>query len=796
MPRPVTAIVCVLGCSLFAPLLTPPALAQGAGPASRGRVPSRPVPNPIVPEAGFTRAVAAGTRTTTGVPGPSYWQQHARYTIAVRLDVEGKRLEGTTRIVYLNNSPVALRTLNVTLLQNYHRDDAPKLVVSETTGGYAFTRVAAGGQPLRPVEASVNGPGQYLVAGTNLIVTPPAPLASHDSAVLDLAWSFRIPQRGIVSRMGWNGDDSFYLGYFYPQLAVYDDVVGWQRDPFLGVAEFYAGFADYDVTLDVPAGWLVRGTGRLLNEREVLTDEVLRRLRLAESSDTVVHVLTEQDFGPGRATAQSPDGRLRWHFAADTVRDVAYSVTRASLWDAARAAVGDRDGDGGTDYTLAEAVYRPRFEHWRQAARYAQHALSFHSRHLGTPYPYPRGIAVEGNGILRGGMEFPMITLIGDNPTPSAAAADTDLYRTVNHELAHNWMPMLVDSDERRFAWMDEGTTRYNDRQAMTDFYPGYVDRSTPRDRYIAAARTGNEGPLTRWSYLLDNPGQYGIQGYEKPAAVLAALRQLLGAEAFARAYQGYVRTWAGRHPKPWDFFNWFDASTGQDLGWFWSSWFAETWTLDQAVAAVTPGPRGTEILIRDRGDVPMPARLTVTLANGDTLRREVPVATWLAGARTATVTIPRGREVTRVEIDAEQAFPDVARKNNTWTRETDASWRSLPQAVRNDLARVRGNLAWGDLRPDGDPLVGRTAPGGAETRTITLRGGTRYGFLAACDEDCSDIDLDLVDPSGAVVAQDRLPDDTPGFEFTPPATGAYRLVVQMFACRAATCGWGLQVYR
>jgi hypothetical protein len=749
-----------------------------------------------VPDAGFTRAVARGTRTLTGVPGPTYWQQHARYTIAVRLDVEARRLDGTTRIVYRNNSPDTLRRLTVQLLQNHHRDDVPKLVVSEFTGGYAFTRVAAGGQALETAQGAARGPG-YLVNGTNLLIALPAPLAPRDSAVIEMAWSFRIPQRGVVSRMGWNGDDLFHLGYFYPQMAVYDDVVGWQQDPFLGVSEFYAGFGDYDVTLDVPEGWLVRGTGQLLNEPEVLADGVLRRLRLAESSDTVVHVLTEQDFGPGRATRQSPDGRLRWHFAADSVRDVAYSVTRASLWDAARAAVGDRDGDGRIDYALAEAVFRPRFERWRQAARYAQHALAFHSRHLGTPYPYRHGTAVEGDGIISGGMEFPMITLIGGFGTPATAAADTGLYRTVSHELAHNWMPMLVNGDERRYAWMDEGPTRYNDRRALEDFYPGYHDPSSPRDRYVSAARAGSEGPLMRWSYLLDSPGQYGVQGYEKPAALLSALRSLLGAEAFARAYRGYVRTWAGHHPKPWDFFNWFNASTGQDLSWFWRSWFEETWTLDQAVAAVTPGPRGTEILVRDRGDVPMPARLTITLANGDTLRREVPVETWLGGARTATVSVPRAREVARVEIDAEQGFPDVSRKNNVWTRDAERLPPSLPLVVRNEMVRLWSGLSARGYRLEGDPLGGSSATRVTESRSIALQGGTAYAVVAVCDDACGDIDLRLLDPSSALVAQDQNPDDTPALTFTAPVTGSYRLEVGVFDCRTLSgCAWGARVFR
>ena len=783
--------------AFLALVVLPTALAaQSRSPSPQTLALRRPVANPVVPPVGFARAVASGTRTTTGAPGPRYWQQHARYTIAVRLDTAANRLDGTTRIVYLNNSPDTLRFLRLQLLQNCHRDNVPRLAATapEITGGYTFTRVAAGGRALEPAQGNARGP-RYAIVNSSMAVVLPAPLAPRDSVTLETEWSYRIPQHGISSRMGWNGDELYYLAYFYPQLAVYDDVVGWQIDPFLGISEFYAGFGDYDVTLDVPEGWVVRGTGRLLNESEVLPDEVLRRLRLAEASDTVVHVLTEQDFGPGRATKQSPDGRLRWHFAADSVRDVAYGITRVSVWDAARAGIGDRDGDGRPDATLVEAVYRPRFERWRNVVRWMQHALPFHSRHTGIPYPWSHATAVEGDGIIAsGGMEYPMITLLGGHRD----AADSDLYVSLTHELAHNWAPMLVNSDERRYGWMDEGTTRYNDVQAVTDLFPSLGRPATIRSRYLVLAQAGSEGELMRWPDHLDDPeSQIGVQSYEKPALLLTALRRLLGEQTFARAYQGYLRTWSHRHPKPWDFFNSFSAASGRDLTWFWRAWYAETWTLDQAVASVTPGPRGTAILIRDLGDAPMPTYLTVTLASGDTLRREVPVSIWLGGARTATVSVPRGQVVTRVEIDAEQGLPDVHPKNNAWSREAESLPLSLSPLVRSELVRTGSRLVPPDYRPEGEALGGSAGSGVTETRSVTLQGGLEYAVLAVCDDGCGDLDLRVVGPSNATVAQDQNPDDTPLVRFTAPATGTYRLEVSMFDCRTAPgCGWGTRVFR
>jgi hypothetical protein len=778
-------------------LLTVPAhqaLAQATRPAAGPAALERPVANPVVMSPGYTRAVARGTRTTRGVPGPNYWEQWARYTITARLDVAAKQLAGSTRIVYRNASPDTLRQLWVQVLQNWHRTDASRSRSAEITGGYAFTRVAAQGRPLQPPadrSRGVTGPA-YVETGTNLVVVLPAPLAPRDSAVLEFDWSFRIPRQGIGARMGWDGDNLFYLGYFYPQMAVYDDVVGWQTDNFLGTAEFYAGFAEYDVTLDVPQGWLVQGTGRLVNEGDVLPAAVVQRLRLAEASDTVVHVVTQADLDAGAATRTGADGRLRWHFAADSVRDVAFAVTRASLWDVTRSDIGDRNGDGRPEFARAEALYRPAHTRWRQGARYAQHAIAHHSRHTGVPYPYPHATAVEADGIIGGGMEFPMMTIISGYDQ----AGDTALYSVVSHELGHIWVPMIVSTDERRWGWMDEGTTDYNENRATADFYPGYDGERYEFEGYLGQARTGEESALMRYSDFLDSPNHYGVYAYQKPGSMLITLRHLLGDSTFARAYQGYLRAWAFKQPKPWDFFNAFNTLAGRDLSWFWRTFYFETWVLDQSVASVTAGPRSTTIVVRDLGDAPLPARLTITLANGDTLQREVPLATWLGGARTATVTVPRGREVTRVEIDARHEFPDVSRKNNLWIQGADALPASLPALVRTDLVRARERLVAQGYRGEGDLLSGSLAPRATDSRTVTLQAGVRYAFVVVCDRACADIDTRVLDPSGAPVAEDTDVNDDPVLEFTASTTGAYRLNVIMWDCREATCTWGGQVLR
>ncbi|NIS64147.1 MAG: M1 family peptidase, partial [Gemmatimonadales bacterium] len=246
-----------------------------------------------------------------------------------------------------------------------------------------------------------------------------------------------------------------HIAYWYPQMAVYDDVERWQADPFLGNAEFYLGFGRYDVTIEVPEGWVVMATGQPQNLQDVLAPAILERYRRAIESDTVVHVLTEADFGPGVATvrSQAEDGYLRWHFVSDTVRDVAFAAMLRSQWDATRTAVGDRDGDGVTDYATINTFWRSSAPRWAKQWRYAQHSIAFLSEWTGLPYPWPHMTSIEGGGIESGGMEYPMMTLIGPYDWPQAT--DTSLYGVTAHELAHMWFPMIVGTDERRYSWMD-----------------------------------------------------------------------------------------------------------------------------------------------------------------------------------------------------------------------------------------------------------------------------------------------------------------------------------------------------
>jgi Peptidase family M1 domain len=606
----------------------------------------------------YERAVSRGTRTHDGTPGPRYWQQWADYRLEAELNPISKRLTGKGTVTYQNHSPDTLREVYVQLLHNIfapgsrHNTDVPWAVE-----GVELSRVAAQGQELKPGEES---PG-YHVDGTIMQIRLPKPLPPGGSATFDFAWKLRIPPDG-APRGGQDGE-TFYINYWYPQMAVYDDLNGWQTDQYLGNAEFYMGYGNYDVAITLPAGWLVDATGRLQNPSEVLSAQTRARLDSAAHSSGVVHVVTEADRKPGTSTTAGRNGKLTWRYRAERVRDVSWAASPKYLWDATNAVVGDATGDGRPDTSAIYSFYRPeqRISHWDESALYSQHSIEFFSRYL-SPYPYPHMSAVDGPTSC-GGMEYPMMTCIGGQ-------WDTlGLYEVTTHEIGHMWFPMIVGSDEKRYAWMDEGLTQFDQSQSMADFFKGFDDEARNRKNYLDFAETESEVELMHHGDRYPNYPSYGVASYYKPATIMVALRGVLGADTFHKAFQEYIRRWAYKHPSPYDLFNTFENVSGRDLSWFWRSWFFETWKLDQAIDTVTTTGDSVGIVVSNEGKIPMPLYLAVTRIDGRVERDTLPVDVWLNGEKHQSIRIAREPAIRNIEIDPEKEFPDIDRGNQVWPR-------------------------------------------------------------------------------------------------------------------------------
>ena len=622
-------------------------------------LPDRPLPYPVQLSPQFERAIERGTRTTTGVPGPNYWTNTADYTLSARLDPDSAMLYGSGTIRYHNNAPDSLSQLVVHLRQNLHKEDAVRNRYVPLTGGVTVSNVTVAGDTLQ--ERSVldlrTGASGYALLGTRMLIVPAAAVPSGGTATLSMDWQFAVPETG-APRMGQDGE-VFYLGYWYPQMAVYDDVNGWTAELYQGDGEFYMGFGSYDVSITVPEGWLVASTGTLQNPGEVLSVTTRERLARAARSDTVVAVVRAEERRTGSATATSDDGQLTWRFRAENVRDVAFGTSDAYVWDATSAQTGD--AEDGT--AMVHALYRPEYTPWHRSAEYSQFAIEHLSDMLGMPYPYPHMTAVEG--IIGGGMEYPMMTLIGNNYRPRG------LFSVTYHEISHMWFPMIVGQNEKRYTWMDEGTTSFNTAEGASAFYDENAWNSSNQS-YYRLAGTGLEIPSMRHAdnYPVGTSAR-GIASYSKPALVLHALRGVVGGQRFFEAYRTYAERWAYKHPQPYDLFNTFEDVLGEELDWFWTPMLYETWTLDHAIGSVDSTDAGTRITIVDEGHTPMPVRLHITYADGTTTERTIPVDVWLSGAREASVTVELGT-VSRVVIDPEWYFPDVDRTDNRWTAESD----------------------------------------------------------------------------------------------------------------------------
>jgi hypothetical protein len=467
--------------------------------------------------------------------------------------------------------------------------------------------------------------------------------------------------------MGHSEREMYFLAYWFPKIAVYDDLMGWDAEVYQG-AEFYEGYGDYQVSLTVPNGWTVMATGDLLNPEEVYSGRTRSRMATAAAADTMVRIATREDVESGRVTELSETGTLTYRFRAENVRDFTWTTSNKQLWTGTSARVPDRDGDGQPDRVAIHSFYREyRAPLWEDQALYGKHSIESESRFAGFPYPWPHMTSVEGADIIGGGMEFPMLTLIGSYQNANPVA----LYSVTAHELAHMWIPMIVGSNEKRHAWIDEGSTTFLENQVRPDYWPGVPDPDLEgMEGYLMVARLEAEQSMMRHGdYYEPGPG-YGTASYPKPASLLVTLRSLLGEETFMQAYRAFISDWAYKHPSPWDFFNTFEREAGADMDWFWASFYYETWALDHAVGEVARAGEDTVITVEDRGFAFLPARVRIETTDGKVLLREIPVSHWLTGATSAEIRIPASQgEVARVEVDSGAYFPDVDPRNNAWAR-------------------------------------------------------------------------------------------------------------------------------
>jgi hypothetical protein len=600
-------------------------------------------------------------RTASGAPGIKYWQNSADYKINVTLDTAAHRVSGTTTITYTNNSPDPMGFLWLQLDQNIYRTDSRGTATSPVGGGRNVVRTFTDGDEIKAVYIIKNGKAEkadYVVSDTRMQIRLKDTLRTNGSKIqVKIDYAFTVPEYGtdrtgrVLTKNGW----IYEVAQWYPRMEVYDDVTGWNVIPYMGGAEFYLDYGNFDYTITAPSNLVVVGSGELLNPAEVLTPTQISRLAAARNSDKTLFIKDSTDV----AGNVHPDkANLTWHFFCKNTRDVSWGASRAFLWDAAR--INLPNGKKA----LAQSVYPIESkgqDAWSRSTEYVKAAIELYSNKW-FQYTYPVATNVAGSV---SGMEYPGLVFCGSDQKKGG------LWEVTNHEFGHNWFPMIVGSNERKFAWMDEGFNTFINKVDTKVFNNGEYYQKQDAERDAPGMFTADANSIMTLPDVTPE-GFSGMSEYEKPAMALTVLReQILGEDRFDYAFQTYIKRWAFKHPTPWDFFHTMDNAAGEDLGWFWNQWFFTTWKLDQAVKGIdytdNDPTKGSLITIDNLEEMAMPVTIAIREENGKTGVVKLPAEIWEKGSEWQFAYKSTSKIVSAV-IDPDHTLPDIDPNNNAFS--------------------------------------------------------------------------------------------------------------------------------
>jgi hypothetical protein len=606
---------------------------------------------------------STGTRAASGEPGINYWQNKADYQLTVSINEVSHEIAGSVIITYKNNSPFTLPFLWLQLDQNLFnvnsRGQARMPLNSRSRYGDSKSDFSGGNTISAVKNLNDNTNADYLITDTRMQIRLAKPLQANGGVIkLKIDFSFILPQYG-ADRCGilpTKTGDIFTVAQWYPRMCVYDDVQGWNTDPYLGPSEFYLEYGDFDIAITAPATHIVVCSGELQNPTEVLTAEQQKRYNEAKASDKTVMIRTEKEVlkSDSRPKATS----LTWRYKISNSRDVAWASSKSFIWDAAKINLPSGKTALAMSCYAAESNGKDR---WGRSTEYIKGSIENYSKRW-YEYPYPVATNVASNV---GGMEYPGIVFCGSN------AQTNGLFAVTDHEFGHTWFPMIVGSNERKYGWMDEGFNTFINGIASQDFNNGEY-KDDPVDMAYAAGNLFGEGsePIM---LTPDAMKEYNIGNclYTKPGMGLTILRnKILGPQRFDYAFKEYIKRWAFKHPTPWDFFRTMDNVAGEDLSWFWRGWFLENYKLDQAVITVkyvdNAVANGAEVTLANLEEQAMPVYVTYETKTGKKGSVSLPVEIWNNTA-VWKIKLPTTDELIKVEIDADKTLPDFNFSNNVW---------------------------------------------------------------------------------------------------------------------------------
>lgn len=597
------------------------------------------------------------TRSASGQPGHAYWQNSAHYNLNVSLNDTKNEISGTAEITYTNNSPDELSFLWLQLDQNLFAKDSrgDALVPISGSRNGAHGENFEGGYTIKSVKLD-GKEVKYTITDTRMQIDMPKDLKGKGGvAKIKIDYSFVSPEYG-SDRMGVQQTKNgkvFTMAQWYPRMCVYDDVLGWNTMPYLGASEFYLEYGNITANITVPSNHYVVASGELLNEKEVYSKEENNRWNNARNSDKTVTIRSESEIGKNQTA-----GTKTWKFRIDQARDFAWASSSAFVLDAARINLPSGKKSIAISAYPAESGGEKA---WGRSTEYTKAAIEHYSQKW-YEYTYPAATNVAGN---EGGMEYPGIVFCHMN------SKGAGLWGVTDHEFGHNWFPMIVGSNERLFAWMDEG---------FNTFINGLSTEAFNKGEYYTKKNIGQTG-----SYLMgdqfepimvgaDNmkEGNIGILAYYKPGMGLKVLREsILGPEKFDKAFKMYINRWAFKHPTPWDFFHTMENVSGEELNWFWRGWFFNKWSIDQSVKEVKyvngDFKNGAQITVENLGKLPMPTTVQIKFKDGTTQIVKLPIEIWKRNIEW-TFKVNSNKEIDEVKLDPDSQIPDSNVKNNTWT--------------------------------------------------------------------------------------------------------------------------------
>jgi len=607
-------------------------------------------------------------RSASGEPGPKYWQNHADYKINTSLNTETHSVTGNVEIAYTNNSPDNLKFLWLQLDQNIYKKDSRGSNTTTQTGGRWANGGFTDGSVIKSISVEFNGKTytpKFNVSDTRMQIWLNDALKGTGGKVkISVQFEFTVPEYGTdrMGRLKTKNGIVYEVAQWFPRMAVYDDIQGWNTLPYIGAGEFYLEYGDVDFTITAPSELIIVGSGELVNPQECYTAEQMKRWEAAKNSDKTVIIRSDKEVND--PNSRPKQATTTWKFKIQNTRDVAWAASKAFVQDAAKINLPSGKKCLAISVYPVESIKK---DGWQRSTEFTKASIEHYSSKW-FEYPYPAATNVAG---IVGGMEYPGIVFCSHSDSGSS------LWGVTDHEFGHTWFPMIVGSNERKYAWMDEG---------FNTFINGFSTEAFNKGEFKDASFFGdpNSSFMVKYTFGDKMDGLYntpdaiqqenlGVAAYMKPAQMLDALRNVvLGEKRFDAAFKEYINRWAFKHPTPWDFFHTIENVAGEDLSWFWRAWVFNTWKLDQAVTGVKYNEdnpeKGANIAIENLEQMAMPVNVLVKEANGKEHKIDLPVEVWQRGANWSFA-VPTTSEITVVTLDPDKKLPDWNRDNNNWKK-------------------------------------------------------------------------------------------------------------------------------